>query len=206
MGRIFTEEALILDSLLNRASAPVDSKDYKCAKVTIIATGDFNGLVKFYGTDHEGRPDFSLPASESNVYSPIAVVDYDSGNNIAGENGVQFVAGPVDIKYNTLAGGPFTIGETITGGTSGATAEVVFDDGASILTVTNVTDVFQVGETITGGTSHATAKVTIVEAFTAKIKTYEIQSNGNAKFGVAYTNAGLGSMKVYTKLYDDASE
>lgn len=61
------------------------------------------------------------------------------------------------LNYNTLAGGPFQVGETITGFLSGATAVVVTDNGSSSMTVTNVVGFFQDGETITGGTSFATA-------------------------------------------------
>jgi len=51
-----------------------------------------------------------------------------------------------------------TVGETVTGGTSGATA-IVVSDSATALIVDNVVGTFTVGETITGGTSAETATV-----------------------------------------------
>lgn len=59
----------------------------------------------------------------------------------------------------TGASGAFTVGETITGGTSGATAVYVSDDGTT-MNLTSVSEIFQSGETITGGTSGETATTT----------------------------------------------
>lgn len=64
------------------------------------------------------------------------------------------------IEYSGLASGPFTIGETVTGGTSGATGVVESLDTGKII-FSSVTGIFTIGETITGGTSSATATVTI---------------------------------------------
>lgn len=63
------------------------------------------------------------------------------------------------VDYENIASGPFTVGETITGGTSGATALVVGLDTDALLTGTITSGPFTVGETITGGTSGATAEV-----------------------------------------------
>jgi len=67
-------------------------------------------------------------------------------------------------SYNSTLGitgvsGAFTVGETITGGTSGATAVYVSDDGTT-MNLTSVSETFQSGETITGGTSGETATTT----------------------------------------------
>jgi len=57
------------------------------------------------------------------------------------------------IPYDTLAGGVFIIGETITGGTSGATGVLVADDG-TVLTLAWHNDIaFQNNEQITGNVS-----------------------------------------------------
>lgn len=56
--------------------------------------------------------------------------------------------------------GSFTIGETITGGTSGATAIIYSFEGTGNFYLTNISGTFVVAETITGGTSGATASVT----------------------------------------------
>jgi hypothetical protein len=62
--------------------------------------------------------------------------------------------------YYTNASALFTVGETVTGGTSGATLAVTheFDSsGDGCLFVRTVSGTFQVGETLTGGTSGTTA-------------------------------------------------
>ncbi len=65
------------------------------------------------------------------------------------------------IEYNSLVG-TFVIGETVTGGTSGATGVITLLDTGDIF-VNNVLGVFQISETITGGTSGATANIVGLE-------------------------------------------
>lgn len=62
------------------------------------------------------------------------------------------------------ANGTFTVGETITGGTSSATATVALDSNGEFLLLTSPTGTFTAGETITGGTSGFTATVTTYSA------------------------------------------
>lgn len=63
------------------------------------------------------------------------------------------------IAIGAVTGGPFQAGETITGGTSGATGRVVGDhaNGVTALRYVVLTGVFTSGEVVTGGTSTATA-------------------------------------------------
>jgi hypothetical protein len=63
--------------------------------------------------------------------------------------------------------GVFQAGETITGGTSGATAMLVYS-GVSTLRLVSVSGTFQTSETITGGTSGATATVSTSTAPAAR--------------------------------------
>jgi hypothetical protein len=63
-----------------------------------------------------------------------------------------------EVRYDT-ASGPFEIGETITGGTSGATGVVTEFNGVLGLIMSDVVGTFVDGETITGGTSAETAIV-----------------------------------------------
>lgn len=63
-----------------------------------------------------------------------------------------------EVRYLT-ASGPFEIGETITGGTSGATGIVTEFNGVVGLIMSDVVGTFVDGETITGGTSTETATV-----------------------------------------------
>lgn len=62
----------------------------------------------------------------------------------------------------TAGSGVFTNGETITGGTSGATGRIVLDTSGTSMTVDNVTGTFVTGEIITGGTSSATATINTI--------------------------------------------
>ncbi len=83
------------------------------------------------------------------------------GEKIVLENGVGVATGPVNLV--DYPGGKFTVGETITGGTSNATATVLVDDLGNASTprlfITSQQK-FITGETITGGTSGATGTVT----------------------------------------------
>ena len=69
----------------------------------------------------------------------------------------------ITMRYDTEASGPFSLDETITGGTSGATADITIlqDDGTTGVLTLHGWDgtAFVDGETITGGTSSTTAKV-----------------------------------------------
>ncbi len=60
------------------------------------------------------------------------------------------------LEYDTLVG-EFEADELITGGTSGATATLILDNGSGQFRVNKISGTFQVGETITGETSGATA-------------------------------------------------
>jgi len=63
------------------------------------------------------------------------------------------------INHGTVTGGPFEVGETITGGSSSATAEVAWEE-SGFVEVVNISGTFTVGERITGGTSLASADIT----------------------------------------------
>lgn len=63
------------------------------------------------------------------------------------------------LRLQSLVGLSFTVGETITGGTSGATATVVSLDAANLLSIKGITGTFTASETITGGTSGTSAVI-----------------------------------------------
>lgn len=63
------------------------------------------------------------------------------------------------ITLSVAASGSFTIGETITGGTSAATAAIITTPTATSMTITVPSGTFAAAETITGGTSGATTTV-----------------------------------------------
>jgi len=63
------------------------------------------------------------------------------------------------ITMSVAASGSLSIGETITGGTSGATAEIITKPSATTLTITVPVGTFAAAETITGSSSAATTTV-----------------------------------------------
>jgi len=91
----------------------------------------------------------------------------DAGRlQLAGDNTPHWddiAVNSITMRYDTEASGPFTVGETITGGTSGATADITIlqDDGTTGVLTLHGWDgtAFTDGETITGGTSSTTAQV-----------------------------------------------
>ena len=71
------------------------------------------------------------------------------------------------VTYSGEAGGPFQPGETVTGGTSHATATIAVDEDNGVLFFVAGSESggpFSVGETVTGGTSIATATVVLPAA------------------------------------------
>ena len=69
------------------------------------------------------------------------------------------------LKLTTNIANNFTKGETITGGTSGATAKVDSTDG-QFITTEESTGTWQASETITGGTSGSTATLSPTDFYT----------------------------------------
>jgi len=69
------------------------------------------------------------------------------------------------ITLSVGASGSFTVGETITGGTSAATASIISAPTATSMTITVPSGTFAASETITGGTSSATTTVSSVVSF-----------------------------------------
>lgn len=61
------------------------------------------------------------------------------------------------LTCTSMADGEFTVGETVTGGTSGSTATVVAEALSGVLLVKDASGAFTATETITGGTSSDTA-------------------------------------------------
>lgn len=96
----------------------------------------------------------------------ISITRDPTGSNIADlidKQNVTTVAGVFNKKPNIghishgAITGNYTIGETITGGTSGATATFMSFKNATTLTLNVLTGTFVSGETLTGGTSTATS-------------------------------------------------
>lgn len=102
------------------------------------------------------------------------------------------------VLYATLSGvsGTFQVGETVTGGTSGATGVVKRLDGTDEMLITVSTGTFTSGETITGGTSSATAAA----AYETTVRGHlfeRLNSNNHP----SYTVYGVDSVGTYRSPY-----
>jgi hypothetical protein len=109
-----------------------------------------------------------------------------------------------EVRLSTNFANLFTIGEIITGGTSGATAEVHAVKANNILKVRKVDGTFSNSETITGGTSGFSTTLHATTAYTEKS-----WSSGN--FEVADAVTGIirvlpfgtgGGTKASTNIFD----
>tara|TARA_R100001377_G_C3194945_1_gene112326 strand:- start:4068 stop:4940 length:873 start_codon:yes stop_codon:yes gene_type:complete len=80
------------------------------------------------------------------------------------------------ITITVTASGAFTVAETITGGTSGATAIVLTKPTSTTMELTVPTGTFVVSETITGGTSGATTAVSAAPSLVDTQNTIDIIS------------------------------
>ena len=81
----------------------------------------------------------------------------------------------------------FSVAEVITGGTSGATANITSKPSGTSLAITVPVGSFSVGETITGGTSGATTTVSSVVSFE------DVQSSIDLLSAVVRQNAGTSN-------------
>jgi hypothetical protein len=87
-----------------------------------------------------------------------------TGHSETGE--IYTAVGEQYITYESLTN-TFTAGNTVTGGTSEATATIVSDHGSANLTLTNIVGEFEEGETITEGTASADISTGGIENITA---------------------------------------
>ena len=74
------------------------------------------------------------------------------------------------------ASGSFTVGETITGGSSGATASIITKPDSTSMTITVPSGTFTSGETITGSSSSATTTISSAVSFEDVQSTIDILS------------------------------
>lgn len=92
--------------------------------------------------------------------------DFDTGivavDDIESEDGYT-----LDLTFAAGGTGDFTVGETVTGGTSAKTGEVVsWDSTTRKLRLNNLSGAFIDGEVVTGGTSGASWTVDILDSYT----------------------------------------
>ena len=119
-------------------------------------TGDVTDVrISSEGWGYTSTPLLTLPASSLTVNDDFRInLETASGTGeIITEDGFFYMA---QEAYNP---GTFTIGETIAGGTSSASATVVTNSPTTEVVFTIISGAFQAEETITGGTSLYTANV-----------------------------------------------
>ena len=100
-----------------------------------------------YLTDDKIKIFYKYPGTKGNEYK-VGICNYIDFDTI-------------QLTHGTVTDGPFVVGETVTGGTSGATGVIVALD-TGYVKVNNVFGTFSSTEDITGGTSSATATLSAV--------------------------------------------
>ena len=127
-------------------------------------------LPRFY-IDRDSEPVALRIYAETAPNGGDLLVDIlDDGVSIMNSNNYQkmtFKDEDAYIEFGTPSG-TFTVNETVTGGTSSATARVKANK-LGHLTLTDVSGTFSVSETITGGSSAATG---VVNAYVKQVKNY----------------------------------
>ena len=81
-----------------------------------------------------------------------------------------------NLTMTVAASGSFTVGETITGGTSSATASITSLPSSTSIAITIPSGTFSNGETLTGGTSAATTTLSAAVDLTTVQKTIDVLS------------------------------
>jgi len=95
-------------------------QDFKNVYFTVIAAASANATVKFYASDSEARPDLGAAASATNIFSPIEVINADTGAAIDGVTGIAW-AGATDgiTRYQANSSGARWIGAIMTARAAG---------------------------------------------------------------------------------------
>lgn len=170
------EEIALIGSesdLVTRFGKP-DATNYKdwFTAANFLAYGNQLKVVRAIGAGAANANDLgtnvlvkNLADFEANsaIYTQSFIAKYPgtNGNDITVDVSTATSYGSTDISISAITGA-FTVGETITGGTSAATG-VVTKVTSSKLTVGSVVGTFVSAETITGGTSAATATTGTIE-------------------------------------------
>lgn len=112
-------------------------------------------------------------------------------NVYASDPGKIDVSAYKSLTYNTLAVSVFSVGHTITGGTSAATGVITavntLPSGTLQLIYTVTSGTFVAGETITDGTSSATAKIVTLTPNGTQLKVTNVLSTTLVEVTVAQT-------------------
>jgi len=108
------------------------------------------------------------------------------------QESITLASGIAEYPLGTLtmtvaASGSFSVGETITGGTSSATASITSKPSATSMAITIPSGTFSSGETLTGGTSSATTTLSSAVSFE------DVQSSIDVLSAVIRQNSGTSN-------------
>ena len=108
------------------------------------------------------------------------------------QESITLASGIAEYPLGTLtmtvaASGSFNVGETITGGTSSATASITSKPSATSIAITIPSGTFSSGETLTGGTSSATTTLSSAVSFE------DVQSSIDVLSAVIRQNSGTSN-------------
>jgi phage tail sheath protein FI len=153
----------------------------------IVLLGSINDYATVFGTPdlYESKYFYASKSilSGTNLYNIVRVVDENAKNATTKQN----YSYTVDL---TTVVGTFEVGETVSGGTSGATGVIVSIDGDT-LSLQEVVGRFVDTETVTGGTSAATGDVSGQPSFDYQIFISNIV--GDYEVGETVTGGTSGS-------------
>lgn len=134
-------------------------EDAIAGTTSISVTGGYRILTDTDQASNEARKAVlkvsGTLTSNQTVVIPNRSKTYSVWNATSGSYTLT-IATPTTLTVSGVSG-TFVVGETVTGGTSAATAIILEVTSSTILTVHTITGSFQAAETITGGTSSATA-------------------------------------------------
>ena len=108
------------------------------------------------------------------------------------QESITLASGIAEYPLGTLtmtvaASGSFSVGETLTGGTSSATASITSKPSATSMAITIPSGTFSSGETLTGGTSSATTTLSSAVSFE------DVQSSIDVLSAVIRQNSGTSN-------------
>lgn len=109
-----------------------------------------------------------------------------------------------ELKLSTVFANNFTVGETLTGGTSGATAEVYAIPATNTIQLKRVVGTFLNSETVTGDTSGFSTTTHSTTAFTLKNWDSQYFSVSDAVTGIikAFPIGTTGSSRATSNIFD----
>lgn len=132
-------------------------------------------LAGKYLIDIRDETTIRLTSTTDNLGNVVYTYEYALPLNMLYLHRVITEHGVGGYKLTGTITGTFTSGETVTGGTSGATGELAYA-GSTYIRVRKVSGSFATGETATGGTSSATcSSITTVEGETAGSGKFEVE-------------------------------